>query len=205
MKKVSIAKTQEAATKFVEDKIKPELDSFGLNMDKETLTLEFSEAVDVSTFNVKELTLQAKAGTSSSVKLSGGTTKSINGVQVVVDLISTDLDKIKLAEDLATGTTNTHLTITAAGIKDMNKNSLVKKSLPLCSEGFFVRQGLHRGNAQQGHAGYGHRCADANVLRDDGRVVAGREVERGASVESEHDWRDGGETHTARRTINGSV
>ena len=50
---------------------------------------------------------------------------------MVVDLISTDLDKIKLAEDLATGTTNTHLTITAAGIKDMNKNSLVKKPPPL--------------------------------------------------------------------------
>ena len=115
------------AVVFVADATKPELDSFALDMDKGTIELVFSEAVDVNEFEVKELTLQGQNNGGPSVSLEGSTTKSVNGVKVLATLPVNVLNAIKTQEALATKDTDTYLSFTAGAIKDMKGNALVGK------------------------------------------------------------------------------
>jgi hypothetical protein len=125
----AIAKTKGLiATSFDEDKIAPTLDSFELNMNAGTLTLEFSETVDAKSLVAKELTLQIVVDSSKTVAtgitLSGDVAskrQTTPSTQVVVNLVDGDLHAIKLRTDLGLKVDNTFLFASDKAITDMNK------------------------------------------------------------------------------------
>jgi hypothetical protein len=83
------------------------------------LTLSFSEAVNAASFVPSGITLHNAVGGASTVTLTGGITSSTNGVAVVLNLTVSDLNRLKVAESLATSDSNTFLSATNKTIADM--------------------------------------------------------------------------------------
>ena len=92
------------AQSYVRDMTSPLLESFSLDLDSGSITLNFSETLNASTLNVTGIVLLNTAS-SSSVRLSsldhpnGSYTGSDNGASLTVILGSTDLNEIKRLTD----------------------------------------------------------------------------------------------------------
>jgi hypothetical protein len=108
---------------FTADITAPELTSFGLNVNSLTLSLTFTEAVDVSTLNVTKFTLQSSAniseGTPKSLTLSGGNVSTTNSHMVDIDLSKADGNNLKRLSLLGTNTASTYLSALAGAVRDM--------------------------------------------------------------------------------------
>lgn len=121
------------AESYIPDTTHPQLESFSLNLNAGSLTLNFSETVNASTLNVSGVVLLNSAG-SSSIRLSlmdyptGSETQSDNGASLIVMLGSTDLNEIKRLTDLGTTVANTFIEIDNGSIYDMV--NLPNKALP---------------------------------------------------------------------------
>ena len=91
---------------------------------KGELKISFSEIVNVSTFDPKEITLQTLfSNPLSSYTLTGGTVSTVNSDTVTVTLTSADLDKIKETENLCTHRRTCYLTATDRLVDDLSSNS----------------------------------------------------------------------------------
>ena len=100
----------------------PTVLSFVLNLNNNTLELNFSDVVVVSTLDPSEISFQSNMvrGDSDSVyTLTGGISNSLNGFVVLIDLTDADVDALNSITDLATNTSNTFITVTAAAIQDV--------------------------------------------------------------------------------------
>ena len=106
------------ASQFVFDDIPPALTNFSLNVDDGTLVLTFSEPVSAEVFRVTGIALQAEANSTSSYRLLTSSTSSLDGVEVVINLSSSDLNQIK-SLDFATDAGNTYLTIDPTATRDL--------------------------------------------------------------------------------------
>ena len=117
------------ASAVVVDETDPVLASAALNMNAKTLTLSFTETVDVSTLAVTAITIQPTANVANgvaSVTLSGNSgSSSADGHTVVINIANADANEIKRITALATSSATSYVVATSATIKDMNNNSLV--------------------------------------------------------------------------------
>ena len=105
----------------VPDQIRPNLQSFALDMDSANLTLTFNEAVNASSLQPSGLTLQSANTT---YTLTGGFIIDWYSTVVVMNLNDADFDRIKTKTDLCFGvvTSDCWLTIDRDSILDMNQN-----------------------------------------------------------------------------------
>ena len=98
----------------------PELDSFTFDLDTGVLSLTFSETVNVSTLDPREITLQSAANaTDDTYQLTGGIGSTLNQPIVMVNLTIEDLNAVKEIRGLATRRNNTYISITPDAISDM--------------------------------------------------------------------------------------
>ena len=109
---------------FTEDLAQPSLNGFDLDLTRETLTLYFSETVDVATFYVAGITF-LNLETGENYTLTNGSIGHGNEPVVVVDLMRFDLNIIKQLITLATDENNTMLFISNQTIRDMNGNAVL--------------------------------------------------------------------------------
>ena len=106
-----------------EDKTRPTLDSFSLDLDNGFLLLTFSETVNLTSFNPTQLTLQdtASAPTRSRTLSGGMSTRPENNV-ISLMLEPSDLNYIKADSMLASLASETYLSLTSSTVQDMNSN-----------------------------------------------------------------------------------
>jgi hypothetical protein len=115
------------AAPFSADGSKPTLSAFSLNMDgTPSLTLTFSEAVNLNLFNETTMKLlQTSDANSAGVDISNnGIATAADSTTIVLMLGVDDANAIKADVTLGTSTTNTFLRVTSATINDMALNPL---------------------------------------------------------------------------------
>ena len=115
-------------TDFTDDLISPQLVSFNLNLDQQTLILTFDETIDSGTFSIISVALQDSANDpTQSVRLSSrSTTESTDGTVFVIQLSSDDFNDITATFPLATMETNTFITLTAGAVDDTRGNPSIE-------------------------------------------------------------------------------
>ena len=111
-------------TSFYDDFVSPRLTAYDLDLDGTgSLTLDFTETVNVESLMVSEVTIQDNTTALSRHQLTGySTTSSPNGTRIVIDLSIQDSNRIKQLDNLATSHYNTYLTLTEQALQDMNEN-----------------------------------------------------------------------------------
>lgn len=109
------------AANFTADVAGPKIISFvEIDYIRGTLTLSFDEPVDVSTLNATAITLQDfYESPAQTYKLTGGTTASVDGSVVVLNLTSTDLSGIKAMDNLCHKRGSCYITASSSLIKDL--------------------------------------------------------------------------------------
>ena len=112
---------------YTRDNIEPELLSFQLNLNEETLILSFSETVNVSSLIIEDILIQSMAtSASSSVALTGAVYVSAENDPIVqISLTRENLDEIKSKTDLASSLNDTFLSLSGSAIRDMFNNSVI--------------------------------------------------------------------------------
>ena len=113
----SPANTNLNAQRFVFDTTAPVLEGFALNMDARRITLTFSEPVSSKSFRAGSLTI-LNSGATKRVLLSGGSTASADGLVIVADLLTTDINEIKRL-DFALTQNDTFLALASSTVEDM--------------------------------------------------------------------------------------
>ena len=99
---VPVTETEpEAVTIYTPDTTEPQLLRFTLDLTEETLTLFFSETVNVSSIDVTGITLQSDLTGAISVALTNASVSTENGPVVILQLSQLDLNRLKNAEELA--------------------------------------------------------------------------------------------------------
>ena len=117
-------------TSHVEDNTRPSLDSFDLDLDNGVLTLVFNESVNITSFDMTQLTLQSdRRGPSSTYTIIGGVPTQRLSTTIDLSLLVSDLNAIKALPGLASLRSNTYLSITSATIKDMNDNNVLPQPM----------------------------------------------------------------------------
>ena len=120
---------------FYEDFTPPTLLEFELDMDNASVKLLFSEPVNVNLFNISDLVIQASRWSNTSLtqeRLTPGAfpegtfTSSGNGIELFLQLGTEDLYNLQRKRGLATGLSNTYITMASSTIKDMNNLLLVE-------------------------------------------------------------------------------
>ncbi|KAL5489594.1 hypothetical protein EMCRGX_G018704 [Ephydatia muelleri] len=119
-----------SVSNYTRDSVPPYLQSWDLDMNAATLTLHFSETVNVSSLNAPALTLQSAANSSLFYELTGGYSSSKNNSKIVINVTKTDMDSIKAILFLTTMKANSFLSFTSILISDMAGNLVV----PVASE-----------------------------------------------------------------------
>ena len=126
------------ASAFVQDTTAPVLDDVQIDLDAMTLSLTFSETVDVSTFDATALQLQGTADVADStpVSLTGNASRSGDDSTVVVMSFNTaDTNTMKLLDSVARNASTTFVAFSSALIDDMNGNNVIARA---SSEGLQV-------------------------------------------------------------------
>ena len=122
----------QAVLNFTADLVSPELEAFSLDLTEEVLSLNFSETVDISTFDATQLTLHGSQMLIPSYTLTGGiVTNNDNTPYVTFNLTTADLNIIKLDTSLASSFGTTFLSLTSATVEDMNSNPIVPIPIPV--------------------------------------------------------------------------
>ena len=121
-----------SALSFTTDRISPLLDSWSLDMDGGVMTLSFSETVDITTFQVTELTLQSSTDDQATYftptnysELIPTDAASIFEVRLTTD----DINIIKAISVIGTSRSTSFLALTSDAILDMSFNSIVPISI----------------------------------------------------------------------------
>jgi hypothetical protein len=117
------------ASAFNEDTTEPTLDAFALDMDAGTITLSFSEIMNLTSVDVAQFRLQPiqTATSADTVAFTTATTVPSSpafGVSVTFSVGESDLNALKSDVSLATELGSSYLIATAAGAFDMNNNAL---------------------------------------------------------------------------------
>ena len=111
---------------YVKDISSPSLEYFDLDMNNLTLTLEFSESVNVSSINYSAITIiESDSPYLLSYTLISGDTESPNGPRVVIEILKEDEDNLKRIDGLATNENNTYLIISSDLVVDMDGNPIL--------------------------------------------------------------------------------
>ena len=130
-------------SKILPDTVPPSVISFSLNMTSQTLSITFSELIDITSVLLSELTIQSKASTDFS-------TESITLSPIVATLLNSENDfildiylqnAISLANSeistLGTSSENTYLAISRSFCKDKGGNQVLEISTDRALQCFF--------------------------------------------------------------------
>lgn len=124
-----ILETFQAADELVRDAVSPMLISFSIDLSNGTVILVFDEPVDVDTLSFSEITLQSTQNMSStgssSYRLTGGSTNSSNGLEIIIDITIDDLDLIKQDTSLLRNDSTAYISFTSDLVDDMSSNPVV--------------------------------------------------------------------------------
>ena len=113
-------------TSHEEDTMRPTFSSFDLDLNLGILTIEFSESVNVSSFDETQVTLQSSTSSPSNFfHLTGGLVSQTESTTIDIDLLASDLNFLKQTVGLASIKSNTYLSFTSNTVQDMNKNFVV--------------------------------------------------------------------------------
>lgn len=115
---------QVAVDGFTGDLTSPTLTAFAVDMDTATVTLNFDETVDASSLNFSAFTFAAGQSSSTTFRLTNGSTASSDGTQIIIDLDVDDYDGIRADTDLATEQGTTYLFFDAGAFADMFANDV---------------------------------------------------------------------------------
>ena len=97
---------------------------FILDLNNGTLILSFSETIRVSSINYTQIIIQNSATLpTSTVPLTGGSTNSINGPEIVIKLTRDDLDSIKVNTLLGNSLIDSYISFGVLSLIDMADNS----------------------------------------------------------------------------------
>ena len=91
--------------------VPPELISYVLNLDTRSITVEFSEMLEIVSFDFTAVRLISSPGSSIGYTLTGGTAFYINGTRYLLQLTDEDVNRIQADTGLATSDTNVFLTL----------------------------------------------------------------------------------------------
>jgi hypothetical protein len=97
----------------------PSVSSFTLDMDTGKLALSFSDVMLTSSLVYTAFTLQSTSSNSMGTKrvtLTGGSTTSSDGFELVIDITTADLNNIKAQRTLAVDRDSTYLVLTSDGV-----------------------------------------------------------------------------------------
>ena len=110
------------------DSVPPQLQSFGLDLDRQLLTLTFDETVDVSTFTITRVSLQDRQTQPlQSVTLGAlSTIQSLAGTVITIQLSDDDFNALTSTFPLATMDTNTFISLEAGTVDDTNGNPSIE-------------------------------------------------------------------------------
>ena len=126
------------AAAFIDDSTRPELISWDLDLNRATMTLAFSEIVNISSFDISGLTLvnghlfdnDGDLQPTSSYTLTDSSLQNgFNSPVVIIVLSQHDLDAIIAINDLATSPSDTYIIATPRTVVDMVQNQLARISL----------------------------------------------------------------------------
>ena len=107
------------ADNVISDNIPPELIAFDLDMDKGTLTLSFTEAVNVDTLNTSVIKIQNAPTSLTSYILTGGSYDSSPAAVVTIMLTDIDLNMLKRLTNLAISDATTYISLPYDTIRDI--------------------------------------------------------------------------------------
>ena len=111
---------------YIPDTSPPSLEAFEFNLNDGTLTLQFTETIQISSFNSTDLTLQnRRSSPTQSFTLNRGSYANRSASVVKVTLTADDLVQIKSLTNLATGTFDTFVSITSSLVKDLSGQNVV--------------------------------------------------------------------------------
>ena len=117
-------------TSHEEDAMRPTFSSFDLDMDLGILTIEFSESVNVSSFNEAQVTIQSSASSPLEFfQLTGGLVSQTESTTIEIDLLTSDLNTLKQMAGLASAQENAYISFTSGTVEDMNRNPVVAVSM----------------------------------------------------------------------------
>ena len=109
----------------------PILVSAELDLSRSTLSLVFNEVINASTVDVTLITIQnavAVPSTGASHTLTGGSVSTDSSTNIVVTLIESDLNSLKVNTSLATSRANTFVSLSANAAEDMESNAIQSSS-----------------------------------------------------------------------------
>jgi len=112
---------------FTADITEPELISFDLDLDTNQLFLMFSETVDITTFDLEQITFVSTNDSNATIivhTLTGGYSTTENSTMVTLNLTLQDLNQIKRLPGLATSAGTTYISTTSDLVDDMNANNI---------------------------------------------------------------------------------
>ena len=121
------------AINFAADSVSPTLLTYRLDLNHGTLLLNFDEPVNPESLIVSgnvaisngDSASDSGSGDLAEVTLTGGSTTSAIGMQIMVNLTFDDLSALKQRENLATGRDNSYLSFTNTFFSDMAGNAIV--------------------------------------------------------------------------------
>ena len=117
-------------TDHTQDRVRPSLSDFVLDLDNGVLTLTFNESVNVTSTDSTQITVQNSPSNATSMfTLTGGIVNQRDSTTIDINLLPNDFNRIKQLTDLATVVSNTYLSLTAATISDMNRNPVLALSM----------------------------------------------------------------------------
>lgn len=112
------------ADEFEEDLVSPSLSGWSFDLNQGCIQLRFDEPVDVTTLNIRGLTLLDNATGNVMFTLTDAFTNSSNGTMIKLFILDEDLNGIKQNESLLTAMSNAYLSLDSTFIQDMNGQPL---------------------------------------------------------------------------------
>jgi len=121
------------ATNFTADTTPPQLSTWVVNIDESLLTLNFDEPVERASLSFQAITLQSASSlqqngtnfTAEYVTLTGGSSTSDDGEQMVIAINEGDLNVIKQMLALLRDLDTSYISFNFSFIQDMNANPIV--------------------------------------------------------------------------------
>lgn len=112
---------------FTSDVMPPMLISFSVDLTNATLILVFDEPVDVETLTFNAITLQSAENITNGTfyQLTGGSTNSSNGLEVIIDIAMDDLNLIQRDEELLRDNLTAYISFDSRLVSDMNGNPVI--------------------------------------------------------------------------------
>ena len=122
-----IAGAKQVTTKWSNDVVSPKLAKFSYAQDSNlaTVTLTFDETVRRSDLNLEGITLQNKQSATAERTIAKATTKSVDGLEVVLSLSKADVDEIKRL-NFCISDKDCYVRIAPKLIKDMSGNAVAE-------------------------------------------------------------------------------